>query len=108
MPSISTLVTNAWSGSSKRVERHDANNTSKSSILAYVKTQSRLTINNAFKTANPRHYLASAKKIPQGTRVVYCRSEEHTSEIQSLMRKSYAVFCLKKKNTMKNNNTKII
>src|SRR3546814_1089276 len=27
------------------------------------------------------------------------RSEEHTSEIQSLMRISYAVFCLKKKNT---------
>src|SRR3546814_10856579 len=31
------------------------------------------------------------------------RSEEHTSELQSLMRISYAVFCLKKKN-MKNNN----
>src|SRR3546814_7446797 len=27
------------------------------------------------------------------------RSEEHTSELQSLMRLSYAVFCLKKKNT---------
>src|SRR3546814_1569957 len=27
------------------------------------------------------------------------RSEEHTSELQSLMRKSYAVFCLKKKKT---------
>src|SRR3546814_7182024 len=26
------------------------------------------------------------------------RSEEHTSELKSLMRKSYAVFCLKKKN----------
>src|SRR3546814_4122136 len=26
-----------------------------------------------------------------------CRSEEHTSELQSLMRTSYAVFCLKKK-----------
>src|SRR3546814_974738 len=26
-----------------------------------------------------------------------CRSEEHTSELQSLMRISYAVFCLKKK-----------
>src|SRR3546814_5972136 len=26
-----------------------------------------------------------------------CRSEEHTSELQSLMRLSYAVFCLKKK-----------
>src|SRR3546814_9672792 len=31
------------------------------------------------------------------------RSEEHTSELQSLMRISYAVFCLKKKN--RNNNT---
>src|SRR3546814_10520808 len=31
------------------------------------------------------------------------RSEEHTSELQSLMRISYAVFCLKKKNTKQNN-----
>src|SRR3546814_2898612 len=29
------------------------------------------------------------------------RSEEHTSELQSLMRISYAVFCLKKKNTLR-------
>src|SRR3546814_10592318 len=29
------------------------------------------------------------------------RSEEHTSELQSLMRNSYAVFCLKKKNKKK-------
>src|SRR3546814_17441868 len=29
-----------------------------------------------------------------------CRSEEHTSELQSLMRISYAVFCLKKKMIM--------
>src|SRR3546814_5005748 len=28
----------------------------------------------------------------------HLRSEEHTSELQSLMRNSYAVFCLKKKN----------
>src|SRR3546814_6797587 len=37
------------------------------------------------------------------------RSEEHTSELQSLMRISYAVFCLKKKkktNTRENNKTK--
>src|SRR3546814_10598689 len=34
------------------------------------------------------------------------RSEEHTSELQSLMRISYAVFCLKKKkNTTKHNTT---
>src|SRR3546814_1076176 len=32
------------------------------------------------------------------------RSEEHTSELQSLMRISYAVFCLKKKKTIYNNN----
>src|SRR3546814_5251847 len=29
-----------------------------------------------------------------------CRSEEHTSELQSLMRISYAVFCLKKKKNL--------
>src|SRR3546814_9092386 len=32
------------------------------------------------------------------------RSEEHTSELQSLMRISYAVFCLKKKNNIQINN----
>src|SRR3546814_4522862 len=32
-----------------------------------------------------------------GTRKTIERSEEHTSELQSLMRISYAVFCLKKK-----------
>src|SRR3546814_5758398 len=32
------------------------------------------------------------------------RSEEHTSELQSLMRISYAVFCLKKKKKIKNTN----
>src|SRR3546814_9196788 len=31
----------------------------------------------------------------------HARSEEHTSELQSLMRISYAVFCLKKKTTKK-------
>src|SRR3546814_18108647 len=35
------------------------------------------------------------------------RSEEHTSELQSLMRISYAVFCLKKKKTMQTTVNKI-
>src|SRR3546814_2809718 len=35
------------------------------------------------------------------------RSEEHTSELQSLMRISYAVFCLKKKTTKQNITTNI-
>src|SRR3546814_4340659 len=33
--------------------------------------------------------------------IILDRSEEHTSELQSLMRISYAVFCLKKKTTKK-------
>src|SRR3546814_8804007 len=36
--------------------------------------------------------------IPYQHRDLHYRSEEHTSELQSLMRISYAVFCLKKKN----------
>src|SRR3546814_6615463 len=36
--------------------------------------------------------------------VQHMRSEEHTSELQSLMRISYAVFCLKKKKTNINKN----
>src|SRR3546814_7439735 len=46
------------------------------------------------RATNPIHHSCAADM----------RSEEHTSELQSLMRISYAVFCLKKKKT---NNTKI-
>src|SRR3546814_2676799 len=38
-----------------------------------------------------------AADVAQGHRRHQARSEEHTSELQSLMRNSYAVFCLKKK-----------
>src|SRR3546814_2018969 len=37
------------------------------------------------------------------TPAIHARSEEHTSELQSLMRISYAVFCLKKKTKTNNN-----
>src|SRR3546814_4947644 len=39
-------------------------------------------------------------------RLMNGRSEEHTSELQSLMRISYAVFCLKKKQKKNENHTK--
>src|SRR3546814_2794175 len=43
---------------------------------------------------------------PESAReLVVHRSEEHTSELQSLMRISYAVFCLKKKKSKKKKNT---
>src|SRR3546814_9771107 len=45
--------------------------------------------------AQPRHQVAAHRR----------RSEEHTSELQSLMRISYAVFCLKKKTKTKSTNS---
>src|SRR3546814_1377800 len=46
-----------------------------------------------YATSNRRHLMPESKSDN--------RSEEHTSELQSLMRISYAVFCLQKKNTQK-------
>src|SRR3546814_14754577 len=37
------------------------------------------------------------RRVGEASGMRLCRSEEHTSELQSLMRISYAVFCLKKK-----------
>src|SRR3546814_3978062 len=42
------------------------------------------------------------KRLRAGAHVRTERSEEHTSELQSLMRISYAVFCLKKKTNKSN------
>src|SRR3546814_9667161 len=50
---------------------------------------------NSFVTA-----LSDDKRSPKRSKLTGFRSEEHTSELQSLMRISYAVFCLKKKLTI--------
>src|SRR3546814_10582522 len=62
---------------------------------------------NSVKWRNPpgreqRYYSLFSPRMKHGDAAVIKRSEEHTSELQSLMRISYAVFCLKKKKT---NNT---
>src|SRR3546814_9490972 len=57
----------------------------------------------------PGVYDIHAPRVPDEAEMValmrlaqrHLRSEEHTSELQSLMRISYAVFCLKKKKTTK-------
>src|SRR3546814_8702525 len=54
------------------------------------------TSNQADATNQPSHDLPAAEQRRSERQG---RSEEHTSELQSLMRISYAVFCLKKKNT---------
>src|SRR3546814_9817483 len=57
----------------------------------------------AFGGAEPRIWRlpipATIFRCVRKLRCCCCRSEEHTSELQSLMRISYAVLCLKKKNT---------
>src|SRR3546814_7843496 len=60
-----------------------------------------------------RYQVSHASKLllpkPSGTLrpITLLRSEEHTSELQSLMRISYAVFCLKKKNKNQTHTDKI-
>src|SRR3546814_3146971 len=57
-------------------------------------------------TVTPDPLAATARGVRDLLSAVVSRSEEHTSELQSLMRISYAVFCLKKKkNKRPNNNT---
>src|SRR3546814_7105110 len=66
---------------------------SSASSASSVRTQAR--------AAAARKPASSANEAPSFSRhaVNTARSEEHTSELQSLMRISYAVFCLKKKKT---------
>src|SRR3546814_2110292 len=57
------------------------------------------TIRRSHSCCPYRYSQVRRRKARQGVRRVK-RSEEHTSELQSLMRISYAVFCLKKKRVM--------
>src|SRR3546814_3071825 len=51
---------------------------------------------HAKSTCDRDHSTAQATETDKAQRLAFQRSEEHTSELQSLMRISYAVFCLKK------------
>src|SRR3546814_8699788 len=74
-------------------------------VIAYLadhKAQTLETVSAAAESfatthgSSDRHFLLAAGNA--GIQAATNRSEEHTSELQSLMRISYAVFCLKKKN----------
>src|SRR3546814_3436519 len=62
-------------------------------------------------TAEAEHRAIDARRVIVGDRqdraAAHPRSEEHTSELQSLMRISYAVFCLKKKKQRNRHTTQI-
>src|SRR3546814_3851872 len=51
-----------------------------------------------FRSPGERFMCSVGKATAMSSAQCFDRSEEHTSELQSLMRISYAVFCLKKKN----------
>src|SRR3546814_7768777 len=67
-----------------------------SSAARATPAQSFRTVRSARRSGD-RAGAARRRRAVRGRRD-YSRSEEHTSELQSLMRISYAVFCLKKKN----------
>src|SRR3546814_9167891 len=70
-------------------------------LTAALVDAARRAIDSSRSTAGAAHWLADgiACDLPfEGSEpTITQRSEEHTSELQSLMRNSYAVFCLKKK-----------
>src|SRR3546814_8686637 len=63
-----------------------------------------LTISDARLRRRNFLYSLPTERLSAAAAVVAKRSEEHTSELQSLMRISYAVFCLKKKKKISSNN----
>src|SRR3546814_2602627 len=62
-----------------------------------VSDQRMLRLEGAFLEELRHEIAAKAAEAPDDAESFLTRSEEHTSELQSLMRISYAVFCLKKK-----------
>src|SRR3546814_1600849 len=73
----------------------------KAAALKYASTVA--GINNALKLY--RGQLDGFAQMDDPVGMKRARSEEHTSELQSLMRISYAVFCLKKKKNTKQQTT---
>src|SRR3546814_3927123 len=68
------------------------------SVQDSMKPGSTLRATGARNTSVTFGYRPRKPMMSQEGCVLTARSEEHTSELQSLMRISYAVFCLKKKN----------
>src|SRR3546814_7809381 len=77
-----------------RSSRHTSMPETFGSITSSSTTSGR-TASNISSAASPS--LATCTRKPSRDSPTVRRSEEHTSELQSLMRISYAVFCLKKK-----------
>src|SRR3546814_3972125 len=64
-----------------------------------------LTVENSQSAFTSRYDAGEQVTFPVAHHDGNYRSEEHTSELHSLMRTSYAVFCLKKTHNQQDNNT---
>src|SRR3546814_8457683 len=65
-------------------------------VLPYIRNLARLGIAASARLVDQSQYINRIRSFDFDV-IVGGRSEEHTSKLQSLMRISYAVFCLKKK-----------
>src|SRR3546814_4248193 len=102
-----TLFRSVTSGSARPAESLEI----RRALLDIDDARTRIEADREAAQARLTRYIAENEPVAQGAapladvdlielrRTLESRSEEHTSELQSLMRISYAVFCLKKKTT---------
>src|SRR3546814_1434503 len=91
------LPTDASSGIKSSINRQF----SPRDVRSLIRSKEKSSICNIFWPAPPANWYQLVSCLT--FLCTHIRSEEHTSELQSLMRISYAVFCLKKK--IRHNNT---
>src|SRR3546814_3699631 len=89
----------AGGGARREIPAGDAHPLVVNLLGRYGLTLTRLTLAGLAHLSSP---LAGAAVVFSSMVPATARSEEHTSELQSLMRISYAVFCLKKKSNIYN------
>src|SRR3546814_6248411 len=87
------------------VQKADYNKSGRSSAVVKLKFKNLLTGSGSESVVKADEKFDIVVLDKKECTYSYFRSEEHTSELQSLMRISYAVFCLKKKKNKKQNNT---
>src|SRR3546814_6125270 len=90
MTTAASLVAERAATSSRKVRRR-------------IRLRSADSMGSAIWASSDLTTVSFGERLSHGKLNIALRSEEHTSELQSLMRISYAVFCLKKKNKLQHN-----
>src|SRR3546814_2128430 len=86
-----------WINIGSVAEKFAAKTNDVAAISAYIITIIEISCGLPVGKVHHQHAITLTRLIELGMQILAIRSEEHTSELQSLMRISYAVFCLKKK-----------